>query len=64
MIEVREDDNFLAVLDDMFLNDLLQDDELSRVEDCVGAGGVAVGVVQEIGMNGALSCQLGTSMNF
>lgn len=51
MIEVREDDNFLAVLDDMFLNDLLQDDELSRVEDCVGAGGVVVGVVQEIGMN-------------
>lgn len=64
MIEIGDDDDFLVFFDHNLLDYLLEEYELSEIEDYMLAGSVVVGIIQEIGMNRALCCQLGTSMSF
>ena len=45
MVEAEEDYNFLVFFDHDLLTNLLGDYEFSRIEDCVGSGGVAMGVI-------------------
>jgi len=59
MIKVRKDDDFLVFFGHDSLDYLLEDDEFSGIEDCMLAGFVFVGVIQEIRVNGTLTCQFG-----
>lgn len=61
--EVRDVD-FLVFFDHDLSDYLLEDDELSGIEDCVVARFVIVDVVQEVRMDRALSCQLGAFKRF